>query len=514
MQTLWISVQRNLNIIGLKTIHDFLISNGKASTLLYLLRFDKENAKALQSLRSFIEDLNPGLIGISLTTIDFPPALALTELLRDWFPAIPIMWGGVHPTTVTEECVPHVDCVCRGEGEHVALDIVSALERGESIEHISNLAYLKEGKLHMNPLRPVERNLDVFTGPALISEHSYVQLYNDVEPFHMRHLKRNRVFGGSIYRVLIGRGCPMNCAYCCSPYLTKLYGDRKIRLRSVAHVMAELEEALEKGPKVNYITIADDCLFGYSKKYLEEFFSEYKKRIKKPFFAKATPSCVTDERIEMALDAGLAWLNVGLQSGSERVSKEVFKRSTGPDRFIKAAECIARHKVAAYYDVIIDNPFESEEEQFETIDVLMRTPKPYFLQSFSLTFYHKTALRERAERECPEVITDPATKDYYLLDKKPLNTFIVLVPTLHQWAMRLLMARYRRSPNGYITKILFSIALLYCHAVLEPIAYLRLMLRSQRGSILGVLRVLPSMIDWRLISYFNLFHTSKDTTQE
>ena len=51
-----------------------------------------------------------------------------------------------------------------------------------------------------------------------------------------------------------------------------------------------------------------------------------------------------------------------------------------------------KYGISGYYDVILDNPFETEEDALETVRVLQNVRKPFQLQLFSLTFYKGTEI--------------------------------------------------------------------------------------------------------------------------
>lgn len=514
MRGLLISVQRNLNIIGLKLLHELLLSHGHASHFLYAIRYDEGHARSISALRAFVEELSPQLIGISATAGESRAAESLTRLLKQWRPDIPVIWGGVHPTTCPEECAGIADYVCVGEGEETLLEIAAALDAGKDFRHVNNLGYLEDGRLVLNPLNPLVEDLDRYPYAHQVPKNSYLQTTGAVEPLTVKHLRRHKAFRGSLYRTIASRGCPHRCSYCCNSYYSRLYPSWGIRRRSVENVLEELETAIQDGPPMAYISFMDDCLLASPKEYLEEFFAKYRERIGKPFIAKATPLFVTEARLKPAVDAGLAWMGVGLQSGSERVCREVFKRPIAPEVFLRAAEVIRQQPIAVYYDVIVDNPLETEEDELATVEVLMQTPKPYFLSLFSLMLYDKAEIREAVLEQCPERIHDPAVKDFYVIRPTLLNALKFCAMTFPAWVMRPLVTRYRRAPKSFTTRLWIQSARFVARFFLQPLIYLWLLVRSQRGSLLRTLGVLPYVLDLRFVSIFNIFGTNRDSTEE
>ena len=97
LKVLLVSVQRNLNILGLRYLHEHLLAHGHDSRLLFLNRYDDENAPALERLRAFIAEFNPGMVGVSLTAYDYPHARPFSVRCKQWFPEIPLVWGGSTP---------------------------------------------------------------------------------------------------------------------------------------------------------------------------------------------------------------------------------------------------------------------------------------------------------------------------------------------------------------------------------------------------------------------------------
>ncbi len=514
MKGLFISLQRNLNIIGLKLLHELLVSRGHDSHLLYSIRYDENNRAAMEALKTFVAELRPQLIGISLTVTEARAATSLTHHLKDWFPEVPVLWGGVHPTTSPAECAKIADYVCVGEGEQTLLDVAAAIDEGRDLKGINNIGWDDNGQLVLNPLYPLVENLDAYPFAHQVPKNTHIQIHGDVEAMTVKHLRHHKAFRGSLYRTITSRGCPHRCSYCCNSYYSKLYPNWGIRHRPVEDVMQELEAAIREGPPMAYVSFMDDCLFASRQDYLDEFFAQYKARINKPFIAKATPLFVRKERLEPAIAAGLTWIGVGLQSGSERVCREVFKRPIPPEEFLRAARLIHSYRLAVYYDVIVDNPLETVEDELATVDVLMRTPMPFFLSLFTLVLYDKAEIREEVLKKCPERIEDPADKDFYVIRPTLLNALKFSAMTVPSFVLKRLVALYRRSPDALTTKILIRSCRALGRFFFQPVAYAALLYRSQRGSLLNTIRVLPYVLDLRFVSIFNIFDTNPDSTEE
>ncbi len=501
MNILLISVQRNLDIIGLKGLHHLLLDRGWQSYLLYLPRFDPDSPDDNAALACFVRELTPAFIGISLMAIDYSVAKRVSRALKEAFPEIPLIWGGIHATTAPEMCLEDADYVCIGEGEQTMLDLAEAAQQGRSFHDVKNLCFLENGALHRNPMHPLVTELDELPISRQIPQNSFVLLNGAIHSLTAGHLVRFRRYRGGVYKILSSRGCPYACSYCVNSFLKTLYAHNPIRRRSIGHVMEELETAMQEGPRLTYVDITDDCFLACTREYLESFCSEYRARINLPFIVKGAPRYFTQEKMDLLVDAGLAWANMGLQSGSDRICKEVYLRQTTAADFLKAAQLIHRYPVAAYYDVIVDNPFESLEDELKTAETLLETPRPFYLEIFSLTFYYGTQLYERAKNECPERIKPAVDRDYYFREKRDANVLIEIAGFLHRPLMRRLIAAFRRHANAPTTRLALRLAAFYAKTFLRPIAYFRLIRRSLHGSFWRACAAMPLFLSEGAIRY-------------
>ena len=185
--------------------------------------------------------------------------------------------------------------------------------------------------------------------------------------------------------------------------------------------------------------------------------------------------------------------------------RDIYKRKTLKADFLKAAKIINEYKVAPMYDVILDNPFENEENKLETIQALMETPKPFYTQFFSLVFYIGTELFDRAKRECPEECEDSLRK-YYLVYKKDILNDMTRVSTfLPKEQMMRLLRLYMQNRDGLKFKITLSIAKVFCFAILEPVTYFRLLLLMNNGDLIKTLWTIPTYLKRGVNRYLDQF---------
>ena len=77
-------------------------------------------------------------------------------------------------------------------------------------------------------------------------------------------------------------------------------------------------------PYIGFIWISDDAFFAHPSAAIMEFCREYKEKIGLPFSCLASPLTVTKEKMAALVDAGLIYVQMGIQSGSPRI-QELFQ---------------------------------------------------------------------------------------------------------------------------------------------------------------------------------------------
>ncbi len=493
-----VSAQPNLDILGLKGLHLYIRKEGFDSVLLYVPVFNKSNKNNHQHLKKFFADENPKVVGISLTAEDFQVANEITKIVRETLPKAYVIWGGIEATTEPERCAQIADFVCIGEGELAIKEFLQSIRNGadrKELQKIENFAFAKEdGTLQENPLFPLITDLDMLPPLEQIPERSYVDTGTQIEPVQIKHLMKYKRYRGQVYKIMTSRGCPYGCAYCCNRFLRKLYGTWPVRHRSVEHVIKELERARKEGPPILYVDIIDDCFFASDMEYIKEFCKLYKERIGLPFIAKTTAREVSHERMSLLVDAGMTWTNMGLQSGSDRTCLEIYKRPTKSETFLKAAEIVSKYPVGIYYDIILDNPFETRQDHLNTAITLSRTPGSFMPLFFSLRFYPGTELRKMAIDEGIIKENSVLFEDIFVWHTTTDNRLIRSACFLPSSLSQLLIKKLTNNPNSKIWESIIFVADILTRTTLMPITALRMIYRSQRRSMIGLIKVLPAFL--------------------
>jgi radical SAM superfamily enzyme YgiQ (UPF0313 family) len=335
--------------------------------------------------------LNPRLVGFSVLSPYVSIGKRLTRLIKNNSPSSSVIWGGVHPTISPESCITEVDMLCIGEGEGAITDVVNCLKEGKPHQNIKNL-WVKEGThIIRNAMRPLIQDLDSLPFPSYGNNSYYFIDSNNIT-------KKDTLLYDNCLVVQTSRGCPYSCSYCVNSLLRPLFKDLGpyTRRRSVGNVIREIKENLNLPENMtNYVLFVDE-VFGSEESWLNQFEVQYKKYVGLPFYVEYNPKVINTAILSKLVSAGLDTINFGIQTGSDYIRNEIFNRPGKNSEIIDLVKQITSFNVKIKYDLIIDNPYDTEQSLKKTIDFLLKLPKPLFFNLFSLQYFPEYPLTKKA----------------------------------------------------------------------------------------------------------------------
>ncbi|MBI4849423.1 MAG: B12-binding domain-containing radical SAM protein [Nitrospirae bacterium] len=474
MKLLLISLQSNASLVGIKYIAANVRSHGHEVRILLLPGYLESTLHS--EIEKFVRNYNPDLIGMGLMSIEFYPAKNLTRLLKERFD-IPVIWGGLHVILKPDECIKYADYVCGGEGENAVVALLEYLrDKGRNVvPDISNIWVNDNGSIIKKEAAP-EVDLDRLPIIEYLPDYYYVfhngQIINFSE--HPKLFRSYSLYGGTCHMMITTRGCPFYCGYCANAYTMTVFG-KKIRKRSVENCIEELK-LVKEDPYVIYINFEDDWFFSHDREWMKRFCGEYKKHINLPFMVRVFPGVLDREKLFMLKDAGLSLVIMGVQTGSDRVNFEIYNRKVRFSSVIKAAELISESKVAPYYEMIVDNPYETEKDQMDCIDSMAKLKRPYTISLAHLTFFPGTLLTERAVKE---KIVDPdayLTRYMVKIDKTYFNKLLYMAPYIPRFFINFL--NKPEASRNFIHRLLTNCLFFVAKRTIEPAVFFFVLTRG------------------------------------
>ncbi|MBI4389577.1 MAG: radical SAM protein [Nitrospinae bacterium] len=308
--------------------------------------------KTLEKVKSF----GAQVVGFSVKSGEVDFCIDVSRRLKQETNAT-VLWGGVHPTIAGEDCIK-LDCVdmlCVGEGEEATAELLDSMERGEIDTSIKNMWFKKDGKVIRNEIRLLNQGLEDLPFPDrdLHNTPLYIERSGTVD-------------------IIAGRGCPYQCTYCVEPTYQEVFADKGkfVRYRKVENVLDEIAD-LQRRFKFSHINFVDD-VFTIDIRWLREFAPLYKKYFKIPYTCNARIEAMREESYQLLKDSGCYSLEMGIESGSERIRRTVLERKMTNNKIIEAFDLAHKYGLRTMSFNMVGIPYETKEEIKQTIELNRR----------------------------------------------------------------------------------------------------------------------------------------------
>lgn len=303
-------------------------------------KFERIN---LEELGKAIKKYRPILVGITAMTHEIGQAAQVARLAKELFPEVKTVLGGAHATALPQETLrqfPEFDMAVVGEGEITLLELVKTFLQGGEFSKITGLAFRpSSGAIVLNSCRQPIQNLDSLPFPAW-----------DLFP------------PSQTYSLITTRGCPFRCKFC-----MRVSGNQP-RKRNYQNVLEEFKMNINKYGATQILV--EDESFGLDRKQAYPFLdaladSGLNKKVK--WVTQTRVDLVDEEFFQKLKAAGCAWVGFGVESGNEKILKEIGKGIT----LKKVEESISLAKktglqTGSYF--IIGHPYETKQTAWDTIN--------------------------------------------------------------------------------------------------------------------------------------------------
>jgi radical SAM superfamily enzyme YgiQ (UPF0313 family) len=241
------------------------------------------------------------LIGLSVATPSAPKAYEIADNFKRLGKTV--VFGGLHPSFLTEEALVHGDAVVLGEAEGLWENLIADFQQGKM-----RRTYENEQVPDLSKLRPFRKEL--------VDWKKY----------------------GNMWSVNVSRGCRHRCEFCClSPFF------KKQRYRPIACILEEIQASGAKVIDLYSENIVSDPF------YAKSLFTALKPLGIK-WFSQATMGLAENpELLKLAAESGLESVITGIETPSPCALKGADKNFHKPDRI---KENVRRYH---HYGIVVDS---------------------------------------------------------------------------------------------------------------------------------------------------------------
>lgn len=321
----------------------------------YQVRVDNLSANdhLVRRLSRILREHSCHILGLYVDQDNLWDLRRVLPALKEGQPDLDIILGGPQVTgepELTLDRLPQATCGVIGEGEETFVELLSFPSLTQ--EHIKTCAGLAirigERVVRTPPRQPIEP-LDRLSIPQR-KELSLDAKY----PFEPM--------------MIAGRGCTGRCAFCYEG--GKVRSGKRLRLHSAQHCIEEfayIAEQLGRG----YVCILDDTFVADTKrlrKFCKELIARYDGKFK--WFCEARVDTLTryPNLLPLMIQAGLIRLQVGGESGSQRIL-DIYRKGTTLEQMYTVVESARTHKLLSLYvNFIIGGAYETNDSYRLTRD--------------------------------------------------------------------------------------------------------------------------------------------------
>lgn len=333
-----------------------------------------------KALAKWVDELNPGAVGISLRNVDNTDTTdpqgfiagyrKLVQVLRKHTDA-PIILGGAGFSIFPEKILSALDADygISGEGERLAA-LLEAIENQQSVESLPGIVIPEK------PYRPADPFMVI---PSRNLDPEYEHL-----GFYLRY--------GGMLNIQTKRGCPFKCIYCTYPHIE----GKRFRLIDPVEVAQTAQIAQDAGAKYFFITdSAFNADIEHSLAVADEFL---KKGISIPWGAFLAPLKMPDHYFETLKSAGMSHAEFGTESLSDRVLKAYGKPFNRSHVLRAHDQAIAADLHVAHY-FLLGGPGETANTLASTLSHIDKLKKSVLFLFCGMRIYPHTALYDLAVRQ-------------------------------------------------------------------------------------------------------------------
>ncbi len=285
-------------------------------------------------------------------------AISIAKILKEIYPHLPLVWGGVHVTTLPEQTLKSelVDVIVWGEGEDVLPKVLKAIENNDLSSLIGSpgIGIKKDGQFVIGPN----------SGYTVLKDRVFEL------PYHLldmsRHSRKLLIGPEKEFQIWTSRGCPYNCKFCSNS--SKLWPNTRMRYHSIEHIVHDVSILYHKYG-ADCITFADEGFLQNEERFIqileairnEGIFIKYKFAARIDILLRLKP-----ETWEKMKEYGVIAISAAPESGSQRILDYMGKGIT-LEQIYKIDAILTKYKFFKTFNFLVCTPSETIEDLKATL---------------------------------------------------------------------------------------------------------------------------------------------------
>lgn len=288
---------------------------------------------------------------------------------------IPVCVVGSHASALPKKVLAFkcIDFVCIGEGVYALHNLLKS-DLKTDLQNIKGIGWKNDGVITLNesqhvvPQNMMDIDMPGYAWDLLPFKNKPFDLYRSCN-WHAKFDESKRNPYASLYSSL---GCQFKCDFCMINIINRVdYSDNvsaansnKMRFWSPELIFKEFEKLHKLG--VTTVRISDE-MFLLNARFYEPLCRMLKESgIGKDLlsWAYSRIDTVRDKFLDLVRDSGIHWLALGIESGNQKVRKEVTKGSFVETDIREVCKQISNHGI----NIISNYIFGLTEDNFETMN--------------------------------------------------------------------------------------------------------------------------------------------------
>ena len=350
---------------GILSIIAYVKAHTQVNVHFKILDMNLYGEPAEKLICQYLDEFQPDIVGVSgLFTSMFNQVREVSEIIKAIRPQALLVVGGNVSTNCHAELFkynPYVDAACFSEGEIPMLNLINAVDQQALLD--SHQAWITREK-HQNGFHAhalYVENLDDI--PLLDFNLLDLELYDtrcrNNNPFH------NNGRGGKRLPFISSRGCPFKCVFCAAGSLS----GTKMRYISPKRFLEDVRNAVEKFGLTKIVINDDQALLRKDRmKKILSGLAEMNLILEFP--SGLNVKFIDPELARLFKSAGLEIANLAIESGSERVLKEIIDKPMKVKDVRPAVNMLRDNGLLVHGFFIFGFLGETAEDRQATVDMI------------------------------------------------------------------------------------------------------------------------------------------------